>query len=59
MSPSGVGHSYNMCPHLAVLAYLVRVSVREKERERELDRERDSECESDRERASSTINCVS
>ena len=57
MSPSGVGHSYNMCHHLAVLAYLVR--VRERERERELDRERDRECERDRERASSTINCVS
>ena len=25
VSPSGVGHSYDMCRHLAVLAYLVRV----------------------------------
>ena len=35
VSPSGVGHSYNMCHRLAVLAYLVRVRVRG-EREREL-----------------------
>ena len=32
---SGVGHSYNMCRHLAVLAYLVRVRG-EREGEREL-----------------------
>ena len=25
VSPSGVGHSYDMCRHLVVLAYLVRV----------------------------------
>ena len=31
---SGVGHSYNMCRHLAVLVYLVRVrGEREGERE--------------------------
>ena len=34
MSPSGVGHSYNMCRHLAVLAYLVRVRERVRDRER-------------------------
>ena len=25
VSPSGVGHPYNMCRHLLVLEYLVRV----------------------------------